>query len=140
MNTKELREILELIQTDFEHEVRVLADGNGGVGPRSSVGVKSVNAGFDWEHGRLLIKTDLPIEVQNDRSRIANNLLDRCIGSWAMCQAAGDFKNFSRVIRQHFEDSFKELGLKERFEKQIAETKAIQEKAKEAREKKLKDS
>lgn len=140
MNTKELREILEWKQTDYEHEVRVLAEGNGGVGPRSSVGVESVAAGFDWEQGRLLIKTDMPIEVQTDKSRIANKLLDKCIDSWYWCHKSDDFRNFGRVIRQHFEECFNELGIKERFEKQIQETKELQEKAKQARKKAKKEN
>jgi len=65
MKAKELLAYLKSLESvgdDLEDDVRVLVKRSSpSIGPRHSVGVKTVSSGFDWENGKLLITTDEPV-------------------------------------------------------------------------------
>ncbi len=48
-------------QNPGAQDVIVCTQSQGGIGAQSGVGVARVDAGFDWDQGRVLIQTDAPV-------------------------------------------------------------------------------
>lgn len=74
MKLRELRDRLNSIDSRHDDdEVLVEVVRRGAVGGTPAVKVKSANRGFDWDNGRFIIHTEVPLkEISLDEKRDIN--------------------------------------------------------------------
>lgn len=74
MKLKELRDKLNAMNSHHDDdEVLVEVVRRGAVGGTPAVKVRSANSGFDWDNGRFIIHTDVPLkEITLDEKRDIN--------------------------------------------------------------------
>lgn len=70
-----------------------------GIGATPCVGVKHVYAGFDWDHGKLLVVPEHPLVKQNDINNAEREFIVRAIerGYRYICRC----ENGDLIISQH---------------------------------------
>lgn len=102
MNINELKDKVDLyhphIDKNNPSEV-VIQLSTPGIGTTPCVGVENIYAGFDWDHGKLLIIPNEPIVKKNDISNAEREFLVRAIerGYRYICRCA----NGDLIISQH---------------------------------------
>lgn len=68
MNVEELKRILD--RADDGHQVCIRVAHLGTVGPSPTVGIKSIQAGFDWDNGKLIVYPETELRA-TDRDEIS---------------------------------------------------------------------
>ena len=102
MNINELKDKVELhhpyIDKKNPSEV-VIELSTPGVGATPCVGIKNIYAGFDWDHGKLLIVPQEPLVKKNDISNAEREFIVRAIerGYKYICRCA----NGDLIISEH---------------------------------------
>jgi hypothetical protein len=134
MNVKQLKERLENKRDEDEVVVEV-SRGQPSVGSRSTVMITSVSEGFDWDNGKVFLKTSEPVSIQDKQTEYAKRFYDAVIQSWSLAKIAGWEKQFTQTLKSHFKDMLEYSGMGDYIDQHSKETIELREKAKNAKNK-----
>ena len=141
MNYKEFKELVnsQRVRNSNETEVVVrVTRGYPAVGGSHFVLVKGISQGTDWDSGKVFIRLDEPVAVIDEETETAKSFWRNLIESYWSGLSNNTLSDFYFLLGKKFEEALEKSGWKAKIEERVAQTKLLEQKAKEARSKKSK--